>query len=168
MLYLLDANVFIQAKNQYYGFDICPGFWSWMDSVLDNGDVFSIDMVRQELAKGDDDLADWAKERSKNPAFLKTEDGPTQQALEQVANYVATAGYKPQALQKFLAGADPWLIAKAMALPQTAKVVTHERLSLNSVSRVPIPNVCREHTVEYCDTFDLLRRLSAKFVLEPA
>lgn len=26
-VYLLDANVFIQAKNQYYTFQICPGFW---------------------------------------------------------------------------------------------------------------------------------------------
>ena len=25
--YLLDANVFIEAKNRYYGFDFCPAFW---------------------------------------------------------------------------------------------------------------------------------------------
>ena len=28
--YLLDANVFIQAKNLYYGFDFCPAFWEWL------------------------------------------------------------------------------------------------------------------------------------------
>ena len=27
MKYLLDSNVFIEAKNRYYAFDICPGFW---------------------------------------------------------------------------------------------------------------------------------------------
>lgn len=27
MAYLLDANVFIQAKNRHYGFDFCPAFW---------------------------------------------------------------------------------------------------------------------------------------------
>ncbi|ANT65111.1 hypothetical protein Ptc2401_01341 [Prosthecochloris sp. CIB 2401] len=27
MTYLLDANVFIQAKNLHYGFDFCPAFW---------------------------------------------------------------------------------------------------------------------------------------------
>jgi Domain of unknown function (DUF4411) len=26
MAYLLDANVFIQAKNLHYGFDFCPAF----------------------------------------------------------------------------------------------------------------------------------------------
>ena len=25
--YLLDANVFIQAKSLHYGFDSCPAFW---------------------------------------------------------------------------------------------------------------------------------------------
>ena len=26
--YLVDSDVFITAKNLYYPFDICPGFWS--------------------------------------------------------------------------------------------------------------------------------------------
>lgn len=30
MAYLLDANVFIQAKNLHYGFDFCPAFWDWL------------------------------------------------------------------------------------------------------------------------------------------
>lgn len=30
MQYLLDANVFIEAKNRYYGFDFCPAFWNWL------------------------------------------------------------------------------------------------------------------------------------------
>ncbi|MGI6459578.1 MAG: DUF4411 family protein [Candidatus Hydrogenedentales bacterium] len=25
--YLLDSDVFIQAKNEHYAFSICPGFW---------------------------------------------------------------------------------------------------------------------------------------------
>lgn len=30
MTYLLDANVFIQAKNLHYGPDFCPAFWQWL------------------------------------------------------------------------------------------------------------------------------------------
>mgnify|MGYP006298525777 CR=1 FL=1 len=30
MAYLLDANVFIEAKNRYYGMDFCPAFWDWL------------------------------------------------------------------------------------------------------------------------------------------
>ena len=25
--YALDANVFIEAKNRYYRFNLCPGYW---------------------------------------------------------------------------------------------------------------------------------------------
>ena len=31
MLFLLDSDTLIQAKNEYYGFDLCPGFWDWLD-----------------------------------------------------------------------------------------------------------------------------------------
>ncbi len=30
MTCLLDANIFIQAKNLHYGFDFCPAFWDWL------------------------------------------------------------------------------------------------------------------------------------------
>ena len=30
MTYLLDANVFIQAKNLHYGLDFCTAFWDWL------------------------------------------------------------------------------------------------------------------------------------------
>lgn len=29
-MYFLDTNVFINAKNFYYQFDIHPGFWDWL------------------------------------------------------------------------------------------------------------------------------------------
>ena len=30
-MYLLDANTYIQAKNEYYDMNFCPGFWQWLD-----------------------------------------------------------------------------------------------------------------------------------------
>ena len=30
MRYLLDADVFIRAKNLHYGLDFCPAFWDWL------------------------------------------------------------------------------------------------------------------------------------------
>jgi len=37
MPYLLDSNVFIEAKNKYYRFSLCPGFWDWLiGAVLTN------------------------------------------------------------------------------------------------------------------------------------
>lgn len=70
MKFLLDTNVFIEAKNRYYAFDICPGFWDWMDAVCD-GDIASIVSVRDEMTGGNDELADWAKDR-KDAAWFRS------------------------------------------------------------------------------------------------
>ncbi len=63
MSYILDANVFIQAKNLHYGFDFCPAFWEWL--IVNNKEkkVFSIEKVGDEIDAGDDELAKWADER---------------------------------------------------------------------------------------------------------
>ena len=61
--YILDSNVFIQAKNLHYGFDFCPAFWEWL--ILQNaaGKVASIEKVADELQSMDDELSEWAKAR---------------------------------------------------------------------------------------------------------
>jgi len=41
MAYLLDANVFISAKNLHYGLDFCPAFWEWLIERNAAGRVFS-------------------------------------------------------------------------------------------------------------------------------
>ncbi len=62
-MYLLDANVFMQAKNLHYGFDFCPAFWEWLIARNAAGNVFSIEKVEDEILAGDDDLSQWSKER---------------------------------------------------------------------------------------------------------
>ena len=42
MAYLLDTDVFIQAKNLHYGFDFCPAFWEWIEAEHATGTLFSI------------------------------------------------------------------------------------------------------------------------------
>jgi len=68
MAYLLDSNVFIRAKNEYYGFDICPGFWDWLDHSFEQRKVLSVEAIYDELAPQQDDLAAWVRARPN--AFL--------------------------------------------------------------------------------------------------
>ena len=55
MAYLLDANVFIAAKNLHYGLDFCPAFWEWLVASHSAGFVYSVenpfDMLRRERAR---------------------------------------------------------------------------------------------------------------------
>jgi hypothetical protein len=63
MAYLLDANVFIEAKNRCYGFDVCAGFWDWILASHEEGAVISVENVESELVGGEDELAAWARNR---------------------------------------------------------------------------------------------------------
>ena len=58
MAYLLDANVFMQAKNLHYGLDFCPAFWDWLVASNRAGLVFSIERVEDEIQAGGDELSD--------------------------------------------------------------------------------------------------------------
>ena len=51
MAYLLDANVFISAKNLHYGLDFCPAFWDWIVTNNASGGVFSIEKVGDEVLR---------------------------------------------------------------------------------------------------------------------
>ena len=42
MKYLLDTNIFIEPKNSYYDFSICPGFWDWLKNCPDLGSVSKV------------------------------------------------------------------------------------------------------------------------------
>lgn len=57
MMYLLDANVFIQAQKLHYGLDFCPAFWDWLVAQNAAGHVFSIQKVGDEIGAGADDLS---------------------------------------------------------------------------------------------------------------
>lgn len=162
MDFLLDSNIFIEAKNRYYGFDICPGFWDWMDSVCGNT-VGSIINVRDELIAGRDELAAWATDRQDAAWFLRVDDASTQSNFVQVANFIAGQQYTQPAVAHFLSKADPWLIAKAMTLGAT--LITHELPEPGAKKRVPIPNVCTQFGVRCVNTFDALRHFSAAFRL---
>lgn len=164
MIYLLDANTLIEAKNRYYRMAVCPAYWTWIQRSHGAGMVSSIDLVGDELMRGNDELAAWSKDQT--ALFMPVSDDGTQQAFAVIAAHVAEqAGQmKPGALDEFLSGADPWLIAKAMAL-QDAVVVTHEQFNLEMRRKFSIPNICHHFGVQWIDTFELLSRTDARFVL---
>lgn len=160
MVYLLDANVFMSAKNLHYGFDFCPAFWDWLIEKNAAGNVFSIEKVEDEILAGGDELADWAGQRG-DSFFLKP-DQTVIPALGTVSNWSSGQGYEPAAINIFLQAADYYLVAHALAKGTT--VVTHEKPE-NSRKRVKIPNVCIGVGVSVMSPFEMLRREKARFVL---
>ena len=163
MAYLLDTNIFIQARNLQYGFDFCPAFWDWLTQNNAAGNVFSIQQVGDELQAGGDDLSDWAVARGSG--FFLTPDEKVLPALPRVSTWATGQGYEPVAVNTFLQIADYWLVAFAVAHGHT--VVTHEVAS-NSTRKIKIPNACVGMNVNFMTPYQMLRSERARFVLGPA
>ena len=161
MAYLLDANVFIQAKRLHYGMDFCPAFWDWLCDQNQTGKVFSIEKVADELAAGDDDLRTWAVQRG-SEFFLPPDQGMLT-SLTTVGQWVQSQSFRPVAVSTFLQDADYYLIAHALA--HGHMVVTHEVAS-DGVRQVKIPNVCIGVRVKCITPFAMLRLERARFVLD--
>ncbi len=60
--YVLDTNVFIQAKRKFYPFDVCPGYWVALSHYYYENRVCSVDKIRDELESGGDDLWEWVRD----------------------------------------------------------------------------------------------------------
>lgn len=161
--YLLDANVFIQAKNLHYGFDFCPAFWDWLIGQNEADRVASIEKVADELSAGADDLSDWATNRG--AAFFLPPNDAVLPALQTVSNWATRQHYEPAAIATFLQVADYWLIAHALA--HECIVVTHE-VPADTTRKIKIPNACVGLGLRCVSPYEMLRRERARFVLGPA
>jgi hypothetical protein len=160
MSYLLDSDVFIQAKNLHYGLDFCPAFWDWLISANAKGLVVSTEKVGDEIQAGADDLATWAANRG-DSFFLKP-DAAILPALATVSSWASGQNYEPAAVSTFLQVADFYLVAHALAHGHI--VVTHE-VAAASTKKIKIPNACIGVGVKCVSPYEMLRTEKAKFVL---
>jgi hypothetical protein len=165
MAYVLDTSMLIDAKDYYYGFSLCPGFWDWLEREAAAGEVLSIAKVRKEILEREDELTTWAKRQSRD--FFRPEDSESAEAMRRVSDWVQAGDFTDEAKRHFLAGADPYLIAYALAHHHS--VVTHEVDNAGNAGqrkKVKIPTVCLGLGVPSEMAFPWLLRRGAKFVLE--
>ena len=156
MAYLLDSNVFINAKNHYYGFKLCPGFWKWLDHGFSKGLVLSVKKVRDELMAREDMLSNWCKSRDK--MFVDVMESKTFESLKVLSTWVIQ-NYTPENQAKFLGDADFQLVAYAHA--HSHIVVTSEVAAYGAA--VKIPNACKEMDVQFMNPFQMLHAEKVQF-----
>jgi hypothetical protein len=162
MAYLLDANVFISAKNLHYGLDFCPAFWEWIIANNASGVVFSIEKVGDEVLSLGDELSIWADARG--ASFFLRPSAEVFPALAAVGAWANGQHYEPSAVSTFLQVADYYLVAHALAGRHT--VVSHEVPSA-SKRKIKIPDACIGLGIKCMTPFEMLRRERARFVLGP-
>jgi len=157
LLYLLDANVLIDANDDYYPFKRVPEFWGWLLHMGLN-DLAKIPLeVYEEVKAGDDDLSIWAKKSETEAALLFVEV-----AEVSLVSHVMDMGYAPDLtdveIEKI--GRDPFLIAYALASKNDRCIVTTENSKPTKTrANRHIPDVCNEFGISCCDTFKFARDL---------
>lgn len=162
MAYLLDADVFIRAKNLHYGLDFCPAFWEWLIRSNSDGVVFSVEKVGDEVLAVADELSAWADARG--AGFFLRPDASAFPSLAAVSAWATGQHYEPSAVSTFLQVADYYLVAQAHAGEHT--VVTHEIPSA-STRKIKIPDACIGLNIKCMTPYEMLRRERARFVLGP-
>lgn len=159
-MYLLDANVLIDAARDYYPLDRVPEFWEWLLHHAAQGQVKIPLEIYEEAKDGDDALGMWLREKETRTRIVLAEE-----ASPKLVSEVTSRGYAvdltDDEIEKI--GRDPFLIAAALAGPENRRVVTTES-SKPSRSRANrhIPDVCSDLGIESLNTFAFLRELNFK------
>lgn len=100
--YVLDANIFIEAHQRYYGFNICPGFWRALEKQHAEKRLCSIDKVKSELLAAKDRLSDWVQASVPKTFFKGTADKAVIDGFREMVKWVQSESqYTPEAKAEF-------------------------------------------------------------------
>lgn len=166
--FLIDSDILITAKNRYYAFSICPGFWESLLHGHAEQRLHSIDRVKQELLNGspDDDLVQWVGNAVPSSFFHSCGDREVVNAFGEIMLWAQRhPRFTDAAKAKFASGADGWLVAYSRVHQTT--VITNEERAPDSQKNIKLPDVCDAFEVETEDTFKMLELLGSKFHFAP-
>ncbi|MBQ7432096.1 MAG: DUF4411 family protein [Lachnospiraceae bacterium] len=160
--FLLDSNSFMTPYQNYYPFDLAPGFWKQMKPKLACHSVAVLDVVKDEILKGNDELTVWLEEIH-DLNVIDKRDIQIVQKYAQVLKYVQDSPlYTDKALRMWsnVSIADPWLIATASVYGY--KIVTFEtgagKISTPS-GKPKIPDIARQFDVNCVNLFYFMRKM---------
>ncbi len=158
MIYLLDANVLIDANRDYYPLSRVPEFWEWLVFQGKSGQIKIPIEIYEEVTNGTDNLADWMKENEVKNALLLKEDVDVAKVAD-VVNRGYAADLRDDEVGKM--GRDPFLVAHALHCSEERCIVTTEgsRPKRQRANR-HLPDVCNVFGVKNCNTFQFIRELN--------
>ena len=173
MIYWLDADIFITAKNSIYAFEVNNTLWSWLDTQLRAKIVMSPSRVFREIMafKKDDPLKPWAQARQ-HMGLCVEPNKQVSHCLTKIADHLYTSTlinkktkkpqlrYKAAQVEVFSRGADAFVIAHAMESGGT--VVTFESVRYPESQKIRIPDVCAHFGIVCIDLKQLLMALQAR------
>ena len=156
MLHLLDANTLIDANRDYYPMDRVGEFWAWLLHMAETGRVKLPLEMHEEVVRGNDDLAQWAREHKD---ALLLDEALTGEAVD----FVIENGYASDLTDEEIVtvGSDPFLVAYALASGDRVVVTTERSRPKAQRANRKVPDVCESVGVvqKPINTFEMIRRL---------
>lgn len=167
MTYILDTCCLVEAKRHFCPIDVAESFWAKIRMLAATGRIRSIDVVKEEIRRGDDDLSRWVKKHLDNSFFIKAKEGQdVVNRMAEITRWVmASTFYSEKAKRKFMqsTAADIWLVAYAAAYPCDSKIVTLEMAAPAQSGKIKIPDLCNSFGV-VCIPFEgMFREMKEKY-----
>jgi predicted nucleic acid-binding protein len=132
VLYSFDTSAILNGRRDLFRPTVFRTLWEFIENAIAHGEIRSVDEVRRELARRDDDARLWADTQ---PDLFCPLDLPIQQGATRMLclhpKLVKQGGRR--------SGADPFVIALAMV--NNGTVVTEENATGN-MTKPHIPDVC--------------------------
>ena len=155
-LYLLDANVLIDANRDYYPMAQVPEFWEWLLHQATRERTKIPREIYEELIEGTDALAQWVKDHRQS---LILQEPVRSELVAEVTIRGYAFDLDDEEVEKM--GRDPFLIAYAYADRNRRCVVTTEvsRPRRERANR-HVPDVCQSLGIRCRNTFQFLRELN--------
>lgn len=161
-MYLIDANVLIRADADFYSLDRIPQFWDWLVAQGVNSSVKMPAEIHDEIANGNDSLANWVKESHVKDALLLDEE-----ADPAVVQQVLEHGYQSSDplfdetdIQRI--GRDAFLIAYAMGNPTRTIVTRETSASSKKRGNRKVPDACNDCGVGWTSDYEMYRLLDLR------
>lgn len=161
MLYLLDANVLIDANRDYYPIARVPEFWEWLlemgrlNRIKVPHEIYEEVIFPRPSKDNEDRLVEWLKEDSETLVL-------GEEVAVELVGRVTEQGYANDLtdveIEKI--GRDPFLVAYALVDRQNRSVVTTEHSSPKKQrANRKLPDVCLDFNVGCINTFALIQEL---------
>jgi len=145
--YSFDTSSLLNGRRDLLPPITFPTLWSRIEAMIEAGDIRCVDVVREELARREDDVHQWARAQA---GLFEPLGADIQSAVREVlASHPRLVG-----IGSGRSGADPFVIAFAAA--RDGVVVTEETPSGN-LSKPKIPDVCDAMGVRWLNLIGFIR-----------
>ncbi|GAA5194019.1 DUF4411 family protein [Arthrobacter gyeryongensis] len=131
--YSFDTSAILNGRRDLFRPTVFQGLWANIEGMIVDGRIRSVDIVREELNRRDDDASSWASNQRELFCELDEEVQMATRDILRSHPKLVGAGTGRN-------GADPFVIALAMVT--TGTVVTEEHFSGN-LQKPKIPDVCQ-------------------------